>query len=175
MAVIWCFPAMKMNLRQWSSCKEMVFVCVIWSFDDMGLGEQVILSDKGNRETEQIINIGKVIIFWNRDGRMFYVKDYRLCFFISKNIRDIRRKYNRQFSVVSVEQQFCSVPVSTMEIQQNVPRYITICTAKCRKRTDWLPGIRLKNMREFTDRHFMMPQKRLILTGKTDSTIQIKK
>ena len=62
----------------------MVFVCVIWSFDDMGLGEQVILSDKGNRETEQIINIGKVIIFWNRDGRMFYVKDYRLCFFISK-------------------------------------------------------------------------------------------
>ena len=38
---------------------------------------QVILSDKGNRETEQIINIGKVIIFWNRDGRMFYVKDYR--------------------------------------------------------------------------------------------------
>ena len=50
----------------------------------MGLGEQVILSDKGNRETEQIINIGKVIIFWNRDGRMFYVKDYRLCFFIYK-------------------------------------------------------------------------------------------
>ncbi len=62
----------------------MVFVCVIWSFDEMGLREQVILSDKGNRETEQIINIGKVIIFWNRDGRMFYVKDYRLCFFISK-------------------------------------------------------------------------------------------
>ena len=24
----------------------LVFVCVIWSFDDMGLGEQVILSDK---------------------------------------------------------------------------------------------------------------------------------
>ena len=36
MAVIWCFPAMKMNLRLWLSCKEMVFVCVIWSFDDMG-------------------------------------------------------------------------------------------------------------------------------------------
>ena len=53
-----------------------------------------------------------------------------------------------------------------MEIQQNVPRYITICIAKCRKRTDWLPGTPLKNMREFTDRHFMMPQKRLILTGK---------
>lgn len=33
MAVIWCFPAMKMNLRQWSSCKEMVFVRVIWSFE----------------------------------------------------------------------------------------------------------------------------------------------
>ena len=82
----------------------MVFVCVIWSFDEMGLREQVILSDKGNRETEQIINIGKVIIFWNRDGRMFYVKDYRLCFFISKNIRDIRRKCNRQFSVAEVVQ-----------------------------------------------------------------------
>jgi len=41
----------------------MVFACEIWSFDDMGLGEQVILSDKGNREIEQIINIGKVIIF----------------------------------------------------------------------------------------------------------------
>ena len=63
MAVIWYFPAMKMNLRRWLSCKEMDFVCVIWSFDDMGLGEQVILSDKGNREIEQIINIGKVIIF----------------------------------------------------------------------------------------------------------------
>ena len=49
MAATWCFPAMKMNLRQWSSCKEMVFVCVIWSFDDMGLGEQVILSDKGSK------------------------------------------------------------------------------------------------------------------------------
>ena len=49
MAVIWCFPAMKMNLRQWLSCKEMVFVCVIWSFDDMGLGEQVILSDKESK------------------------------------------------------------------------------------------------------------------------------
>ena len=50
MAVIWCFPAMKMNLRQWSSCKEMVFVCVIWSFDDMELGKQVILSDKKVRD-----------------------------------------------------------------------------------------------------------------------------
>lgn len=60
----------------------------------------------------------------------------------------------------------CVKTVSTMEIQQNVPRYITICIAKCRKRTDWLPGTPLKNMREFTDRHFMMPQKRLILTGK---------
>ena len=49
MAVIWCFPAMKMNLRQWLSCKEMVFVCVIWSFDDMGLGKQVILSDKKSK------------------------------------------------------------------------------------------------------------------------------
>ena len=49
MAATWCFPAMKMNLRQWSSCKEMVFVCVIWSFDDMGLGKQVILSDKKSK------------------------------------------------------------------------------------------------------------------------------
>ena len=55
MAVIWYFPAMKMNLRRWLSCKGMVFVCVIWSFDDMGLREQVILSDKRNRETEQIM------------------------------------------------------------------------------------------------------------------------
>lgn len=48
------FPAMKMNLRQWSSCKEMVFVCVIWSFDDMGLGEQVILSDKKIEEISML-------------------------------------------------------------------------------------------------------------------------
>ena len=27
----------------------MVVVCVIWSFDDMGLGEQVILSDKESK------------------------------------------------------------------------------------------------------------------------------
>lgn len=57
MAVIWCFPAMKMNLRQWSSCKEMVFVCVIWSFDDMGLGEQVILSDKESKGGQWAMNI----------------------------------------------------------------------------------------------------------------------
>ena len=49
MAVIWCFPVMKMNLRRWLSCKGMVFVCVIWSFDDMGLGKQVILSDKKSK------------------------------------------------------------------------------------------------------------------------------
>lgn len=48
------FPAMKMNLRQWSSCKEMVFVCVIWSFDDMGLREQVILSDKKIEEISML-------------------------------------------------------------------------------------------------------------------------
>ena len=54
MAVIWCFPVMKMNLRQWSSCKEMVFVCVIWSFDDMGLGEQVISSDKKIEEISML-------------------------------------------------------------------------------------------------------------------------
>lgn len=49
MAATWCFPAMKMNLRRWLSCKGMVFVCVIWSFDDMGLGKQVILSDKKSK------------------------------------------------------------------------------------------------------------------------------
>ena len=49
MAATWCFPAMKMNLRLWLSCKEMVFVCVIWSFDDMGLGKHVILSDKKSK------------------------------------------------------------------------------------------------------------------------------
>ena len=57
MAVIWCFPAMKMNLRLWLSCKEMVFVCVIWSFDDMGLGEQVILSDKKIEKLSRLLTI----------------------------------------------------------------------------------------------------------------------
>ena len=57
MAVIWCFPAMKMNLRRWLSCKGMVFVCVIWSFDDMGLGEQVILSDKKSKGGQWTMNI----------------------------------------------------------------------------------------------------------------------
>ena len=60
----------------------------------------------------------------------------------------------------------CVKTVSTMEIQQNAQTYITIYIVKCPKRTGWLPGTPLKNMREFTDRHFMMPQKRLILTGK---------
>ena len=67
MAVIWCFPAMKMNLRQWSSCKEMVFVCVIWSFDDMGLGEQVILSDKESK--------GGYYEYYNKDGVPFLSKE----------------------------------------------------------------------------------------------------
>ena len=31
-------------------------MCVIWLFDEMGLGEQVILSYKGNRGIEQIVN-----------------------------------------------------------------------------------------------------------------------
>ena len=57
MAVIWCFPAMKMNLRRWLSCKGMVFVCVIWSFDDMGLGKQVILSDKKSKGGQWAMNI----------------------------------------------------------------------------------------------------------------------
>ena len=38
------------------------FVCVIWSFDEMGLGEQVILSDKGNRGIEQIVNHEKCLV-----------------------------------------------------------------------------------------------------------------
>ena len=57
MAVIWCFPAVKMNLRRWLSCKGMVFVCVIWSFDDMGLGKQVILSDKKSKGGQWAMNI----------------------------------------------------------------------------------------------------------------------
>jgi hypothetical protein len=32
----------------------MVFVCVIWSFDDMGLGEQVILSDNKIEEISML-------------------------------------------------------------------------------------------------------------------------
>ena len=60
MAVIWCFPAMKMNLRLWLSCKEMVFVCVIWSFDDMGLGEQVILSDKKIEKLSRLLTLEKL-------------------------------------------------------------------------------------------------------------------
>ena len=57
MAAILCFPAMKMNLRRWLSCKGMVFVCVIWSFDDMGLGKQVILSDKKSKGGQWAMNI----------------------------------------------------------------------------------------------------------------------
>mgnify|MGYP004482377959 CR=1 FL=1 len=34
----------------------MVFVCVIWSFDDMGLGEQVILSDKESKGDAMNVN-----------------------------------------------------------------------------------------------------------------------
>ena len=34
-------------------------------------------------------------------------------------------------------------------------------------------GYTLENMREFTDRHFMMPQKRLILTGKLVSQLKM--
>ena len=35
----------------------MVFVCVIWSFDDMGLGKQVILSDKKSKGGQWAMNI----------------------------------------------------------------------------------------------------------------------
>jgi hypothetical protein len=38
------------------------FVCVIWLFDEMGLGEQVILSYKGNRGIEQIVNHEKCLV-----------------------------------------------------------------------------------------------------------------
>ena len=61
---------------------------------------------------------------------------------------------------------FCVKMVYAMVIQQNEQMCITIYIAKCPKRTGWLPGTPLKNMREFTDRHSMMLQKRLILTGK---------
>ena len=72
MAVIWCFPAMKRNLRQWSSCKEMVFVCVIWSFDDMGLGEQVILSDKESKGAT--MNECREVTEKYRTGRSAYLR-----------------------------------------------------------------------------------------------------
>lgn len=38
------------------------FVCVIWLFDEMELGEQVILSYKGNRGIEQIVNHEKCLV-----------------------------------------------------------------------------------------------------------------
>ena len=34
----------------------------IWVFDEMGLGEQVILSYKGNRGIEQIVNHEKCLV-----------------------------------------------------------------------------------------------------------------
>ena len=52
MAVIWYFPAMKMNLRRWLSCKGMVFVCVIWSFDD--IIEPAVLIPVGYAEDEPV-------------------------------------------------------------------------------------------------------------------------
>ena len=52
------------------------------------------------------------------------------------------------------------------KIYKKLLEWKNICIAKCPKRTGWLPGTPLKNMREFTDRLFMMPQKRLLLTGK---------
>lgn len=44
-------------IKLWLSCKDMVFVCVIWSFDDMGLGEQVILFDKKSKGEKWAMNI----------------------------------------------------------------------------------------------------------------------
>ena len=82
MAVIWCFPAMKMNLRQWSSCKEMVFVCVIWSFDDMGLGEQVILSDKESKG----VNMGLGVENSVKSGR-------------ESDLSGLRKRYLGNFSI----------------------------------------------------------------------------
>ena len=82
MAVIWCFPAMKMNLRQWSSCKEMVFVCVIWSFDDMGLGEQVILSDKESKG----VNMGLGVENSVKSGR-------------ESDLSGLRKRYPGNFSI----------------------------------------------------------------------------
>ena len=82
MAVIWCFPAMKMNLRLWLSCKEMVFVCVIWSFDDMGLGEQVILSDKESKG----VNMGLGVENSVKSGR-------------ESDLSGLRKRYLGNFSI----------------------------------------------------------------------------
>ena len=60
MAVIWCFPVMKMNLRRWLSCKGMVFACEIWSFDDMGLGEQVIYPIKEIEKLSRLLTLEKL-------------------------------------------------------------------------------------------------------------------
>ena len=50
----------------------MVFVCVIWSFDDMGLGEQVILSDKkskGDKENSYIVHFSDSAMVSRADAR----------------------------------------------------------------------------------------------------------
>ena len=37
-----------LTLNLWLSCKNRVFLCATWSFDEFELGERVISSDKGN-------------------------------------------------------------------------------------------------------------------------------
>ena len=54
----------------------MVFVCVIWSFDDMGLGEQVILSDKESKVTmSNTINVNYMTRAYNQYQQKNAAKD----------------------------------------------------------------------------------------------------
>ena len=56
----------------------MVFLCVIWSFYGIWLGKQVILSDKRNRESEQI---------WTG------IKSREVCYKYLKSIRESKNGY----------------------------------------------------------------------------------
>ena len=60
----------------------MVFVCVIWSFDDMGLGEQVILSDKESKG----VNMGLGVENSVKSGR-------------ESDLSGLRKRYLGNFSI----------------------------------------------------------------------------
>ena len=74
----------------------MVFVCVIWSFDDMGLGEQVILSDKGSIANQSAISliIRATGICWNQVVCKGMAGKQRLCLKIKKLSETQQSKYN---------------------------------------------------------------------------------
>ena len=84
MAVIWYFPAMKMNLRRWLSCKGMVFVCVIWSFEDVYKRQHMM----GGLDTP---TSGTVIV---RGEELAKKNDEQLTIFRRRNIGFIFQNYN---------------------------------------------------------------------------------